>query len=105
MLFKFSQACPVQTILPLISMSCPYPGGLATDAFSFPRHPAAIRPAAVEVDQNIARLGAFAGANDAAVFQLVHNARGSGVAQAQASLHEGNTGFLLAPNDFDTLLD
>src|SRR3979411_15430 len=49
----------------------------------------AVGAAAVEVDKNVARFGAFAGADDAAVFQFIHDAGGAGVAQAQAALHEG----------------
>ena len=36
-----------------------------------------IRPAAIEVDQNVPRLGAFAGAGDAAALQFVHDAGGA----------------------------
>ena len=42
--------------------------------------PAAIGAAAVQINQDVARLGTFAGADDAPALQFVHNARGAGVA-------------------------
>src|ERR1035437_4625605 len=66
---------------------------------------AAVRAAAVEVYQNFARLGALAGADDATAFEFVHDARGPGVAEAQAALHERDAGFLFAADDLDALLD
>src|ERR1035437_7820214 len=67
--------------------------------------PAAIRAAAVEVYQDFARLGAFAGADDAAAFEFVHDARSAGVAETQAALHQRDAGFLFAADDLDALLD
>ena len=67
--------------------------------------PIAIRAAAVQIDENIARFGAFAWADDAAILQFIHDAGGAGVTEAQAALHERNAGFLFAANDFDALLD
>jgi hypothetical protein len=43
---------------------------------------AAVGARAVQVNQDVPRLGAFAGADDAATFQFVHDARGAGVAEA-----------------------
>ena len=42
----------------------------------------AIRAGAVEIDQDIARFGAFVRADNAAVFQFVHDAGGACVAKA-----------------------
>ena len=67
--------------------------------------PAAIGAFAVQVNQDVARFGAFAGADDAAVFEFVHDARGAAVAQAQAALEQGDAGLLLAADDLDALLD
>ena len=39
--------------------------------------PAAVHSGAVQINQNVARLGTFAGADDAAAFQFVHDARGA----------------------------
>ncbi len=50
--------------------------------------PAAVMAFAVEVDQDFARLGTFALADNAAIFQLVHDARGAAVAEAQATLQQ-----------------
>ncbi len=38
--------------------------------------PRAIRATAVQINQDVARFCAFAGADDAAIFQFVHDARG-----------------------------
>src|SRR5438034_9854884 len=65
----------------------------------------AVGAGAVEVNQNVARFGAFAGADDAAVFQLVHDARRAGVAEAQPALKERDARLLFAADDFDALLD
>jgi len=51
---------------------------------------APIRPATVQVNQDVTRLGAFAGADDAAVLQLIHDAGGAAIAEAQAALEEGD---------------
>src|SRR5439155_25053734 len=42
---------------------------------------------AVQIDQDIPRLGAFARAYDPAILKLIHYARGAGVTQTQAALH------------------
>src|SRR4051794_2964549 len=65
----------------------------------------AVGAATVEVDENVARFSALAGADNAAVFQFIHDARGTGVTQAQAALHEGDARFLFAADDFHALLD
>src|SRR3954469_6599165 len=69
------------------------------------RRRGAISPAPVQIDQNIPRLSAFAGTDNAAILQLIHDARGPRVAQPQSALHERNARLLLASNHFDTLLD
>src|SRR5947208_1164817 len=61
----------------------------------------AVGAAAIEVDEDVARFSAFTGPNQAPVFQFVHDAGGPGVAQAQAALHQGDTGLLLAADDLD----
>ena len=66
---------------------------------------AAVGAAAIQIDQNIARFGAFARADDAAIFQFIHDARGAGVAEAQAALQQGDAGLLFAADDLDALLD
>src|ERR1017187_6314400 len=65
----------------------------------------AVGAAAVEIYQDFARLGSLAGADDAAAFEFVHDARGAGVAEAEPALHQGDAGFLFAADDFDALLD
>src|SRR5204862_500115 len=65
----------------------------------------AIGAPAIEIDQDIAWFGPFARADDAPVLQLIHDARGSRVAEAQSPLHEGNARLLFAPDDFNALLD
>src|ERR1039458_3030696 len=67
--------------------------------------PAAVRARAVQINQNVARLGAFAGADDAAIFQFVHDARRPRVAEAQPPLHQRDARLLFAADDFDALLD
>ena len=66
---------------------------------------AAVGSFAVEVNQDVAGLGAPARADDAAVLQLVHDPRGSAIAQAQAALQQGHAGLLLAADDLDAVLD
>ena len=66
---------------------------------------AAIGAAAVEINQNFARLGAFARTDDAAAFQFVHDARGAAVAEPQTPLHERHARLLFAADDLDALLD
>src|SRR5260370_14664612 len=63
------------------------------------------RAAAVQVNQNVPRFGAFAGADDAAVFQLIHDAGGAAIAEAQTALQQRDAGLLFATNDFDALFD
>src|SRR5690349_13964743 len=65
----------------------------------------AIGAAAVEIDQNIARLRAFARADNAAVFQFIHDARRASITEAQPPLQERHAGFLFAANHFNALLD
>src|ERR1700680_4769761 len=67
--------------------------------------PASVGALAVEVDQDFAGLGAVAGADEAAVFQLIHDARGAAIAETQASLQQRDAGFLFAADDLDALLD
>ena len=66
---------------------------------------AAVRAAAVEVNQDFTRFRAVARADDAAIFQFVHNARGAAVAEAQAALQQRDARLLFAADDFDALLD
>ena len=42
----------------------------------------------VQVNEDITRFGALAGADDAAFLQLIHDARRSAVGEAQATLEE-----------------
>ena len=65
----------------------------------------AVGAGAIEINEDVAGFGAFARADDAAVFQFIHDAGGAGVAEAQAALHEGDAGLLFAADDFDALLD
>src|SRR5882724_10081791 len=65
----------------------------------------AIGSAAVQIDQNIPRFRPVAGADDPAVFQFIHNARGAAIAKAQAPLQKRDAGFLFAANDFNALLN
>src|SRR5437870_914773 len=67
--------------------------------------PHSIRPCSIQINQYISRLGALTGADDAAVFQFVHDAGGAAIAEAQTPLQERDAGFLFAPNHFDALLD
>src|SRR2546428_6965813 len=65
----------------------------------------AISAGAVEIDQDVARFGAFARADDAAVFQFVHDTRGTRVTEAQTALEQGDARLLLAADNFDALLN
>src|SRR5687767_13892263 len=65
----------------------------------------AIGVAGVEVDQNLPRLSAVARADDAAAFQLIHDARSATVAETQAALEQRHAGLLFATNDFDAVLN
>jgi len=47
----------------------------------------------------------FAGADNAAIFQLVHDACGVGVAEMQSPLQQRDASLVFAADDFDTLLD
>src|SRR2546421_10058667 len=67
--------------------------------------PLPICACAIEIDQNIARLGAFARPHEAAVLQFIHDAGGASIAEAKAALEQRDAGFLLAANDFNTLLN
>src|ERR1035437_7870523 len=80
------------------------------DVGCFPRcsnraFPAAFGTAAVEVNQDFARLGTVALADDAAILQFVHDARGAAVTEAQAALQQRDARLLFAADDFDALLD
>ena len=50
--------------------------------------PPAIVALAVKVYEDVARFGTFAGADDAAAFEFIHDARGAGVTKTQATLHQ-----------------
>ena len=65
----------------------------------------AVCAAAVQINEDVARLGAFAGADDAAVLQFIHDARGAAIAEAQAALEQRDAGLLFAADDFDAVLD
>src|ERR1017187_5084911 len=66
---------------------------------------AAVGTRAVQINQYVPWLGAFARADDAAAFQFVHDARGAGVAEPQPALHQRDAGLLFAADDFNALLD
>jgi hypothetical protein len=65
----------------------------------------AVCAATVQVDQNVARFLAVAGADDPAVLEFIHDAGGTTVAEAQAVLEERDAGLLLAANDLDAILN
>src|ERR1043166_3935843 len=59
----------------------------------------------VQIDQDIARLGAFVGADDSPVLEFVHDAGRPRVTEPQPALHKRHARLLFAPNHFDALLD
>ena len=65
----------------------------------------AIGTGAIEVYEDFTRFVALRGPDDATIFQLIHQTGGAVVSQTQSALELGHTGFLLAANDFNTLLD
>src|SRR4051812_6189873 len=67
--------------------------------------PGAIRSGAIQIDQDVARFGAFARANDSAVLEFIHDSGGAAVSEPETPLEKGNAGFLFAPNHFDALLN
>src|SRR5450755_1852666 len=67
--------------------------------------PRAVVAFTVQVNQDFARLGAFAFADDAPVLQFVHDARGAAIAEAEAALQQRDARLLFAADDFDALLD
>jgi len=73
---------PVTRFLPVTS------SGDTTHADLCLGHGCAIGAGPVQVDENVARLGPFARANNASVFQLIHNAGGAAIAKAQAALEQ-----------------
>ncbi len=64
-----------------------------------------VRSGSVQIDENVSRLRSFIGTDHAAVFQLIHDARGAGIAEPEAALEQGYARLLLAANDLDALLD
>src|ERR1700722_2311904 len=64
-----------------------------------------VRSPAVQVDQNVPRLRAFAWADNAPILQFIHDARRARVAEAQAPLQQRDARLLFAADDFDALLD
>src|SRR6185436_18568877 len=68
-------------------------------------HSQAVCAAAVEVDEDVAGFGPVAGADDAAVFEFIHDAGGAAVADFEPALEERNAGFVFAADDFNALLD
>lgn len=48
----------------------------------------AVRTSAIQINEDVARLGALAGADNAPVLQFIHDARGAAVAEAEAALEE-----------------
>lgn len=56
-------------------------------------------------DKYLTWLGAFAGADEAAGFEDVHHARGTGVAEAEAALQQGGASFLFLTHDLDAFDD
>jgi hypothetical protein len=59
----------------------------------------------VEIDENLARLRAFAGAQYAALLQNINDPGGPGVAEAEAALQERSGSTLLLADDLETFLD
>src|SRR6266481_2757044 len=64
-----------------------------------------ICPLAIQVDQDISGLSAFAWPDDPAILQLVHDTGGAAIPQPQAPLQKRDTSLLLASNDLDAVLD
>ena len=64
----------------------------------------AVSPGSVEVDENISWLRTFAGSNDTAILQFIHNARGPPVSEAKPALQQRYARLLFAPDNFDTLV-
>jgi hypothetical protein len=63
-----------------------------------------VRTPAIQVNEDIAWLGAITGPHDAAVLQLIHDARGAAITKPQAALEERYAGLLFAADDFNTVL-
>src|SRR6185503_4904508 len=59
----------------------------------------------VEIDENLARLGAFAGAQYAALLENINDPGGPGIAETEPALQERSGGALLLADDFETFLD
>jgi hypothetical protein len=57
------------------------------------------------LQENLARLRAIAGADDAALLEDIDHAGGAGVAEAEAALEKGGAAFLLLAGDLDALDD
>ena len=53
----------------------------------------AVGVAVVEINENLARLRADARADDPAILNFVHDARGAAVAEFQAALQERDAGY------------
>jgi hypothetical protein len=66
---------------------------------------APIGAGAVEVQEDVPGFSAFVGADDAAVFEFVHDPGGAGVTESEPALEEGDTGLLFAADDLDALLN
>src|SRR5690242_12448994 len=65
----------------------------------------AVRAGPIQIDKDVSRLGPFARANDAAIFQFVHDTGRATVAEPQSPLQQRNAGFLFTADYFDALLD
>src|SRR5687768_5625947 len=52
----------------------------------------------IEVNQDIAWLRPFAGTNDAALLELIHDSCSAGIPESEPALHQGDTCFLFAAN-------
>ena len=59
----------------------------------------------ISLQENLARLRAIAGADDAALLEDIDHAGGAGVAEAEAALEQGGAAFLLLAGDLDALDD
>ena len=59
----------------------------------------------VEIDENLARLRAFSGSQNAALLQNVNDPRRACIPEPEAALQQGSGGSFLLPDNIETLLD
>ena len=67
--------------------------------------PLPVGPGTIQINEDIPGFSTLARADDAAILQFVHDPGGARVSEPEATLHERETGFLFAANDFDALLN